>query len=230
MTEVPRCLHFIWLDEPIPPGRQECIDSCVRAHPDYDVRIWRSVEEFGSLRNQRVFDEADAIAPLPPRGNPHQVRTNVLRFEIMLRHGGVFLDSDVHCLRSIEPLVVHCERAGKAGALAWEIQDRWLGEAVIVAAPGARFMERVVANLERWAFARARRPATITVGPQYITPTLRGTAALREVSVLPQRTFFPARHDQPELGDAIIAGDVPSPGTYLVHRFGNFRRRQGTPL
>jgi mannosyltransferase OCH1-like enzyme len=222
-----RHLHFIWLsDDEIPANRQACISSCIAAHPDWDFTIWRSLEQFGELRNQGVVDEAAQIAPPTPRGNPHQIVTNVLRFEIMLKHGGVFIDSDVVALRPIDELIERAEAQGKVGMLGWEIQDRWLGEAVIGCVPGAPFMEKIVANLQRWALARKGKPATQTVGPQYITPLLKGSRELGDVLVLPQETFFPARHDQPELGDAIIAGEVASPGTYLLHRFGNFRRRK----
>lgn len=223
----PRALHFIWLGEPIPDNRQRCIDSCIAKHPDWDVKVWTDVEEFGELRNRRVFDDAAQIAPKAPRGNPHQVQTNVLRFEVMLRFGGVFLDSDVWALRPIDAIIERAERENRSGVLGWEIQDRWLGEAVIACMPGAPFMARIVEHLEPWAFARARQATTRTVGPQFITPLLLGTPELEDVLVMPQPVFFPARHDQPHLADSIIERRVAAPGTWLVHRFGNFRRRQG---
>lgn len=224
---IPRRLHFIYLDEPIPANRQACIDSCIAKHPDWDVTVWTSLDQFGLLRNKRVFFEADRIAPLPPRGNPHQIRTNVLRFEIMARFGGVFLDSDIWALRAIDDIIERAEEQGRSGVLGWEIQDRWLGEAVIACEPGAPFMERIVSHLEPWAMARKRKAATITVGPQYITPLLVGSPELDDVLVMPQAAFFPARHDQPNLGDSIVARRVAAPDTYLVHLFGNFRRRNG---
>lgn len=227
MTDIPRHLHFIFLDEPIPANRQACIDSCIAAHPGWDVTIWTTLDQFGLLQNKRAFFSADSIAPKPPRGNPHQVRTNVLRFEIMLRHGGVFLDSDVWALKGIGDILERAEAEDKDGVLGWEIQDRWLGEAVIGCVPGAPFMRRIVDHLEPWAFARARQAATKTVGPQYITPLLTGTPELDGVLVMAQPAFFPARHDQPHLADSIIDRRVPSPDTWLVHRFGNFRRRNG---
>jgi mannosyltransferase OCH1-like enzyme len=223
----PRVLHFIWLDDDIPTERQACIDSCIALHPGWDVRIWRSVADFGLLRNRRAFFGADQIAPVPPQGNPHQIRTNVLRFEIMLRFGGVFLDSDITCLKPLDPIIERAECEGKSGVLGWEIQNRWLGEAVIGCVPGAPFMERIVSHLEPWAFARKGKHATITVGPQYITPLLKSSKELRDVLVMPQVTFFPARHDQPELSDAIASGEKQSPESTCVHRFGNFRRRRG---
>lgn len=223
---IPRHLHFIWLDEPVPPDRQACIDSVVALHPGWDVTVWTSLGQFGLLRNRAVFRSADLIAPPAPRGNPHQIRTNVLRFEIMARHGGVFVDTDVVGLKAFDLICETVEAESKTGALAWEIEDRWLGEAVIFCSPGAPFMERIVEGMEDWAFKRRGKPATVTVGPQYITPRLRGSKPLADVLLLPQATFFPARHDQPELGDCIASGEVASPGTYAVHLFGNFRRKR----
>lgn len=228
---IPRTLHFIYLDDPIPPDRQACIKSCIALHPGWEVRMWTSLSQFGLLRNKAAFFAADRIAPPAPRGNPHQVRTNVLRFEIMLRYGGVFFDSDVWCLRPLHEVIERTEQEAKDGFLGWEIQNRWLGEAVIGCVPGAPFMERIVTNLEAWAFARQGQTATKTVGPQYITPLLRGSAELDHVTVLPQHTFFPARHDQPELSDALVSGErTPHPDTLAVHMFGNFRRKKALGL
>lgn len=203
------------------------MSSCIEAHPGYSVRIWRDPAKLGTLVNQAVYDAAEDIAPLAPRGNPWQIRSNVLRFEIMLRFGGIFLDSDITALRSMEPLVQRVESEDLDGMLGWEIQDRWLGEAVIAAVPGAPFLERIVSGLESWAMGRKRKPATVTVGPQYITPRLRGTPELDRVLVMPQAAFFPARHNQPELGDRIVAeGADAHPDVYGVHGFFNFRRKQ----
>jgi inositol phosphorylceramide mannosyltransferase catalytic subunit len=226
---VPRTLHFVWLDEEIPPQRQACIDSCIAMHPGWDVRIWRDVSEFGPLRNGRAFHAASELAPSTWPHARYQIASNVLRFEVMLRHGGLFFDTDITCLRSLEPLIERVEAEGKAGMLGWEIERKWLGEAVIAAVPGAPFMERIVSHLEPWAFARAGKAATITVGPQYVTPLLRGSKELRDVLVMPQRAFFPARHNQPDLGDSLASGKA-HPDTYAVHGFHNFRRKQALGL
>lgn len=204
------------------------MDSCIAAHPGWEVTLWTSVDQFGLLQNKRAFFGADALAPLPPKGNPGQVRSNVLRFEIMLRYGGVFLDTDIWCHQSLEPLVAQAESEGKAGILGWEVQDRWLGEAVIAAHPKAGFMQRIVDGLEPWAFRRARRAATVTVGPQYITPRLLGSPELHDVMVVPEHTFYPAAYNQPERSSGLVSGEIPLPeGTVATHMFGNFRRRNG---
>lgn len=232
---IPRVLHFIWLGatdgDPIPADRQACIDRAAELHPGWDLRVWTSLDQFGLLHNKRAFFDADAIAPKAPRGNPHQIRTNVLRFEIMARHGGVFLDSDVWCLRPLDEVTERTEAGGYDGFLGWEIEQRWLGEAVIGCVPGAAFMARIVDHLEPWAFARRRQAATCTVGPQFITPLLVGTPELARVAVFSQQHFFPARHDEPDLSDALVEGRTAAhPDTVAVHRFGNFRRKRALGL
>jgi hypothetical protein len=217
------------LDEDIPAQRQACMDSVIAHHPGWDVTVWRSLEQFGLLRNKRAFFAADELAP---KTWPHarwQIVSNILRFEVLARHGGVYVDSDVWCHRPLDDLLERTEAGGKDGFLAWEIERRWLGEAVVGCVSGAPFMERIVSNLEAWAFARAGQAATKTVGPQYITPLLLGTPELERVLVLPQRTFFPARHNEPAKGDAIIAGDAPE-GTWMTHGFFNYRRKQALGL
>jgi mannosyltransferase OCH1-like enzyme len=213
-------------DEDIPDSRQVCIDSCIDAHPGWDVTIWRDVADFGLLRNKRAFFGADELAPATWPHARYQIASNVLRFEVMARYGGVFFDTDMYCLRPIDDLIEQAESQGKAGALGWEIQDKWLGEAFIACEPGAPFMEKIVANLEGWAFKHKGRAATVTVGPQYITPLLKGSPEIDDVLVMPQTAFFPARHNQPALGDAMVR--KASPDTWCVHGFFNYRRRVAT--
>lgn len=221
---VPRRLHFVFLDDEIPPERQACIDSVTALHLTWDITIWRSLDQFGLLHNKRAFFSADDLAPVTWPHAAHQIRSNILRFEVMLKHGGVYVDSDCWGHKPLDDLLERTEREGKDGFLAWEIQGKWLGEAVIGCVPGAPFMRRIVEHLEPWAFARKGQAATRTVGPQYITPLLRNTPELERVLVLPQQTFFPARYDQPEVGDANIAAG--GNGSYLTHAFFNTRKKR----
>jgi mannosyltransferase OCH1-like enzyme len=228
---LPRCIHFIWLDEEIPSNRQACLDSFTEHHPDWTLQVWRSLEDFGPLRNQAIFDAADELAAIAgPKGNPHQFRSDVLRYEILLRHGGIYSDLDVTCLRSFEPLAVEMEQTDKAGLLAWEVQNRWLGQAVIFSQPQARWLQRVVEGLERSARRHRGAAATVICGPQYLTRLLvhRKAPEREELLVMDRDTFYPVWCDDPRRADAVADGREPAPAsTYAVHRWANQHRRRG---
>lgn len=71
-------------------------------------------------------------------GNPllhYAHRADVLRLELMLREGGIYLDTDVICLRSFAPLLKYDCVMGREGRVG-------LCNAVIMAKPNAEFLRR----------------------------------------------------------------------------------------
>ncbi len=62
-------------------------------------------------------------------------QADVLRLELILREGGIYLDTDVICLRSFAPLLKYDCVMGKEGRLG-------LCNAVIMASPGAEFLRK----------------------------------------------------------------------------------------
>ncbi len=62
-------------------------------------------------------------------------RADVLRLEVILQEGGIYLDTDVICLKPFAPLLKYDCVMGKEGRVG-------LCNAVIMAAPGAEFLHR----------------------------------------------------------------------------------------
>lgn len=96
---IPKILHFIWL------GNQPCpmkwIDTWKQMHADYDIKIWdeKHIEKL-TLKNKKIYDEVE---------NKKRFRFNqksdILRLEILYQYGGVYIDSDMICLKKIDPLL-----------------------------------------------------------------------------------------------------------------------------
>jgi mannosyltransferase OCH1-like enzyme len=102
---IPANLHFIYVSEGLhlPPNNKSDIPSKVRnnmddwkmMHPQWQVRIWDNTmvrQEFPELIP--VLSKLDAMAWV----------ADILRYHILLRHGGVYIDTDIVPLRSLEPL------------------------------------------------------------------------------------------------------------------------------
>ena len=92
---IPKILHRIWLgDAPVPAEYQQYADNWQRHHPDWEMRLWTD-DNLPDL----MFADAFASA-----GN-FTIQSDLLRFEILYRHGGVYVDTDMDCLKNIEPLL-----------------------------------------------------------------------------------------------------------------------------
>lgn len=182
-------------------------DTWQRHHPGWEHRLWTEAN-MPPLANQRIYDDAERIAPR----NVGQLRSDVARYEVLLEHGGVYVDCDMECLRPIDPLV-----AGVDCFAGWEDEARWVNNAVLGATPGHPFVAALVdglaANVRR---RRGARPNVLT-GPQYLTPLYRRHH--EAVTVYPKATFYPYSWRE------LDRGGEPFPDSFAVHHWHNRRSR-----
>jgi mannosyltransferase OCH1-like enzyme len=93
---IPRVFHQIWLGlKPLPEAHRRYQESWLAHHPGWELRLW--TEE----NIPRDLQRPEALERLRP---PNE-RGDFVRPELLWRFGGVYVDTDFECLRSIEPLV-----------------------------------------------------------------------------------------------------------------------------
>lgn len=94
-------LHFIWVgDESKRPNN--CIDTWVRRHPGWDIRIWGNEDlastEWINARHMRDMSskELNGVA-------------DMMRWEILYNEGGIVLDADSLCTRPLPEWMLESE-------------------------------------------------------------------------------------------------------------------------
>lgn len=89
---VPPIIHFIWFgDNPYP---EMIINSWRHHHPQFEVKLWTESNLF-TLTNQSVFDKTKRL----------NQKSDIARYEILHKYGGVYVDFDILCIRPIIPLL-----------------------------------------------------------------------------------------------------------------------------
>jgi mannosyltransferase OCH1-like enzyme len=90
---IPKIIHQIWMGSPVPQDLQDLAETWRRLHPDWEYRLWTDAEiariEFGT---KDLFEKATCYAQ----------KSDILRAELVLRHGGVYVDFDYHCFKPID--------------------------------------------------------------------------------------------------------------------------------
>lgn len=211
---IPKVIHRVWVGGPLPEWQRPFRATWER--PGWKIVDWdeRRIGQMPRLVNQAVYDQAERIAPR----HVGQLRSDVLRYEILFRYGGVYVDTDFECLKPIDPLV-----RGDCFA-AWEEQDRWLANGLLGATAGHPFIGRLIDGLQDSVRRnRGARPAKMT-GPQYLTALWREHG--EAVGTIPQRLVFPYGHR--EIRDH-KPGDQWPDEAFLVHHWHNRRRERGVP-
>lgn len=208
---IPKVVHRIWLGGDEPEWTRAFRASWERE--GWTVSQWS--EPAWLLANQDVYDAAPDLVRPEYVG---QLRSDILRYEILQSVGGVYVDCDVECLRPLDPLLF-----GNVCLAGWEIQNRVVNNAVLAAEPGAAFINRIIRRLPlRAEEKRGHRPNQMT-GPGLMTEVHQAAPGL--MTVVPQHVFYP-------YGFAEIRDHGPGeewPGSYAVHHWANQRRERAVP-
>lgn len=88
---IPRKLHIIWIGQKTPPRR--CIDSWRDAHPGWEFKLWD--DDAVSRETWELQAQLDCVREL-------YAKTDLLRWEILYRHGGIYVDADSECIRPLD--------------------------------------------------------------------------------------------------------------------------------
>lgn len=203
---IPRLLHAVWVGPPMPGHLEANLREWARLHPHWHVKLWRDAD-LAWLANRAIYDRADALVPADAVG---QFRADIARYEILHRHGGLYVDCDTRPLRCVDDALV-------ADTFAAAEDEHWVGNTYLGAVPDHPVMAALVGGIR--ANLRRRRPgwrANRLSGPRYLTPIWREHGA----HVAPRELFFPYNYAD------VKAGAVPeefAPDVYAVHEWRHTR-------
>jgi inositol phosphorylceramide mannosyltransferase catalytic subunit len=204
--EIPRVFHQIWLGtKPFPDHFKKWADGWLEMNPGWTMQWWTDAH-LPEIRNKKEYDAADKMA----------AKSDILRYEICARYGGVYVDSDFEPLRPIEPIL-----AGVSSFQADELDDRPCNALIgcvagdpfynsvvkaipdsiqrggdIVATTGPGLLKRAIANYIGPRGRKAGDPASGVEGRRWI---LESADHHRHIHGFHWSVFYPYHYDQPEL-------------------------------
>jgi mannosyltransferase OCH1-like enzyme len=174
MSGIPKVFHQIWLGgREIPRQFLEYQETWRRHHRGWGLELWNEAR-LPELRLSKFLPLCNSLAN----------RSNLLRVELLLLFGGVYLDTDFECMKSIEPLL-----EGVTCFAAYQLDDPLLegavNNAIIGAISGHPFLEDMVRHYET-SFSAAFTANVL--GPSQLTERVRGRS---DVMLFPKRYFYP---------------------------------------
>lgn len=192
-VRIPRTIHRVWLGEkPIPEEHERFGRSFARHHPDWEMRLWTE-EDLPALGIGREERE---------RARTYSELSNLVRYEVLSRHGGVYVDTDVECLRPLTPLL------------------RGIDAFAALEVPGGVGSAILGSVARHSTFERAARLARRTLGTGHHSPDANGPRFLSliieqegNVALFPARLFYPYLWSEPERRHETF------PHAYAVHHW-----------
>jgi mannosyltransferase OCH1-like enzyme len=194
---IPKVFHQIWIndnDPSLPKRFADYRDGWLRLHPGWDYKLWNLNNIDFPLRRPELLKDAGSYAQL----------ADILRLEIISEYGGIYLDTDFECLRSIEPLLDNvslffCSEDGET-----------FTQSIFGARPKHPLVLRLVKDLPSTI---GRDLPNLETGPRYVTKSIINDGFSADLTVFPRKTFFP--YNWAELHRANEA----FPDSYAVHRY-----------
>jgi mannosyltransferase OCH1-like enzyme len=175
---IPRILHQVWVGpDPMPQEFQDYRESWRRHHPAWEMHFWTEENLPDDLVRKEAYERLR---------NPAE-RSDIIRLEVLFRFGGVYADTDVECLRPIDPLLEE-----GADFFAGYVKVGKVQNALIAAAAGHPVLERALSELRPVTEYGIDKHGT---GPPFLTALLREHP---EVTIHPQATFYPNTDAQRE--------------------------------
>jgi hypothetical protein len=190
---IPRVLHRVWVGPAeMPAAHAEFGRELERLHPEWQSRLWTDADlgELGITDSERR------------RARSASELSNVVRYEVLRRHGGVYLDTDVECRRPLDDLL-----AGVGAFAALELPGR-VGTALLGSVPAHR------------AFERAARLSRLTLGLGLHSADANGPYLMSLiVEQEPEVTIFGAEKFYPFTWEERERATESFPDAYAIHHW-----------
>lgn len=93
--DIPKKIHLIWLGGNKPLWTEYIVNEIKRINFDYEVIEWDDSNIDFVLDNQTLFDQCENLGS----------KSDILRFELLYRYGGIYLDYDNLVIKKFDDLL-----------------------------------------------------------------------------------------------------------------------------
>lgn len=168
---IPRLFHQIWLGpNPFPKQFAAYQESWLRRNPGWELRFWEEENLPPDLVRTEIYERLRQPAE----------RSDLLRLEVLYREGGVYIDTDFECVRSLEPLLDGVE------FFCAKLNEERVNNAIIGAAPGHPILARGIEEARpRETYGPVDKHGT---GPLFVDRLVRDAPG---VTIFDAELFYP---------------------------------------
>ena len=175
VSVIPKIFHQVWLGpNPMPDEYLRYRDTWAQHHPEWEFRLWSEQNLPVTLQREEARDRLRVPAE----------RADMLRLEVLLESGGVYIDTDMECLRSIEELIADVD------LFVADSKPGHANNAVIGALPGHPFLALALRECRPREFAGYDKAAA---GPWLIDRLVRENPGIK---VFEPWVFYPSTPEE----------------------------------
>jgi len=211
--KIPQLIHFIWLGpNTFPPQSVENVRTWIAEHPDWRVKFWTDRNRPLPCNNMElcfVKDfQWDFLEKCYEGSYNYGEKSDLLRYEILYKEGGVYVDHDANCLSSFENLHSNFDfycglEAPHPPFAGYNITS---GNGVLGSRPGHPVVKKVIDIIEKKWEETGKR--------------FKGKDAYSKVELVMQRTYIALTHALKESVARDQNIDIVLPSAYFFAKTG----------
>src|SRR5690554_5838714 len=186
---VPRVIHWWWDGPQVPPEYVRFRERWSELHPGWTLQVWDEARFLAEFENHPATQLYLNRARWSPRAHEWGWKTNIARYLILQRDGGLWVDADLEPLKRVDPLIRKVEEASESHNALAAYEDRThVNNAFLASTPGGSFITAVVDGLDHRIKAKRGEPSNVATGPHYLTEL---AATYPELLVLDRALVYP---------------------------------------
>lgn len=229
---IPKVIHHIWFGVPLSEEDKALRATWEQQHPAWRFVLWtdrvsndaRGVVATSWQEVHKLLAQADVrfitvdVSALAfgnrtffDQARNYGEKSDILKWEIIYRLGGVYIDCDFECLKPLDDL--HHRYAFYTGLQPLDTQVVQLGAALFAAQPQHPILAHAVQTIED---DRHHKQIVIRTGPIHFTNSFVAMAGKEYVDVaLPASYFYPMAYEQAKTA----RHEWQCPESYAVHHW-----------
>ncbi len=204
---IPKNIHYVWVGGPLPDVQRAYVETWREKNPGYAFTLWNEENIDFSIRPIRKAYDQKKWAKV----------ADIVRLLAVLKHGGIYLDTDFQLLKPLDNLLHH--RCFFGFQTKYRSKD-WVANGAFGALPEHWFIARALVTVLNIKSLPGAFERPTMFGPKLITKLLVqeglnsyspcGTM-VRDIYLCPTETFYPYAFDE-EFHESCI-----TPETLAVH-------------
>lgn len=205
--KIPKIIHQIWIGKEVPREFWAFQQSIIMLNPDWEYKLWTQYD----IAQLNLYNENLILQSR----NPGEI-SDMMRYEILYRYGGVYLDFDTECLQSLE--VLHYLYDFYIGIQPLDSELVQLGIGIIGSIAGHPILKKCIENVKNdWQKLALAQMATARTGPIYCTKIFYENAGKNNYVdiALPAHYFYPLASKATELKRKLWIEQ----GSFTVHHW-----------
>ena len=178
---IPKIIHQLWIGPK--PAPTKFMDTWKEKNPDFEYIRW-SEEEL--VKRNMVIECKNRVDEMEEING----KADIIRWEILYKYGGVFVDADSICIEPIDDVLM--TKKCFAGWEQEELRPGLIATGTMGFPPNHPLVRHAIDHIKQncVSVAVTKKRAWITVGPMLLT-NLYNTGFYKDLTIFPSYSFLP---------------------------------------